>query len=200
MSGLARKTGSNGERTAAALRASALTLFAHRGYAAVSMREIAETQGMRPAALYNYWPTKQALLCDLMESHLRDLNGAWAAEAPGDDDPRAALEAFARFHLRRHIDRPHDVFIAYMELRSLEPENFARIEAARGAYESHLRAILDRGAATGAFHLRDTKIAAMAIIAMLTGVNTWYRPGGRLSPGEIEDIYLEMTARAVGAA
>jgi hypothetical protein len=34
---------------------------------------------------------------------------------------------------------------------------------------------------------------------MLTGVNTWYRQGGRLSLEEVEDIYWNMVRRAVGA-
>ncbi len=37
----------------------------------------------------------------------------------------------------------------------------------------------------------------MAILAMLTGVNTWYRSGGRLSREKIEDIYEEMVLKSV---
>jgi hypothetical protein len=34
---------------------------------------------------------------------------------------------------------------------------------------------------------------------MLTGVNTWYREGGRLSVERIERIYWNMVRRSVGA-
>jgi hypothetical protein len=37
----------------------------------------------------------------------------------------------------------------------------------------------------------------MAIIAMLTGVTTWYRQGGRLSVSRVEEIYVDMVARSV---
>jgi hypothetical protein len=40
--------------------------------------------------------------------------------------------------------------------------------------------------------LPDTRLAAMALIAMLTGVNTWFREGGRLSRDQVEDIYVDM--------
>jgi hypothetical protein len=33
---------------------------------------------------------------------------------------------------------------------------------------------------------------------MLTGVNTWYRPGGRLAVDEIEALYLDMARNLVG--
>jgi len=45
----------------------------------------------------------------------------------------------------------------------------------------------------------DTKLAAMALIAMLTGVNTWFREGGRLSLPRVEDIYVDMVLKAAGA-
>ena len=34
---------------------------------------------------------------------------------------------------------------------------------------------------------------------MLTGVNTWYREGGRLSRDKVGDIYWDMVRKAVSA-
>lgn len=199
---MARKAGITGEETAAAARDAALKLFARSGFAAVTMRALAAETGVQPGALYNYWATKQDLLVDLMTRHLDEVLAAADAALPGPDeieaDPAAALDRFVRHHIRFHIVRPDAVFIAYMELRSLEPDNFERIEAMRAAYEGRLRDILDAGARAGRFAVADVKVAAMALISMLTGVNTWYRSGGRLSPERIEDIYAEMAARSVG--
>jgi hypothetical protein len=86
-----------------------------------------------------------------------------------------------------------------MELRALAPENFAEIEGLRRQYENELEGILRRGAEAGVFVFEDAKITTLAVIAMLTGVNTWYRQGGRLSLEEVEDIYWNMVRRAVGA-
>ena len=55
------------------------------------------------------------------------------------------------------------------------------------------------GVAAGVFRLPDTKLASMALIAMLTGVNTWYRDGGRLGRDEVQAIYRDMVRGAVGA-
>jgi hypothetical protein len=38
----------------------------------------------------------------------------------------------------------------------------------------------------------------MAIIAMLTGVNTWFRETGRLRLDEVETMYWDMTRQLVG--
>jgi hypothetical protein len=87
-----------------------------------------------------------------------------------------------------------------MELRNLTPENFEVIEGLRRQYEDQLEDILKRGVASGAFDLTEPKIATMAVIAMLTGVNTWFREGGRLSLPEVEEIYWQMVGNAVMAS
>ena len=196
---MGRIVGVSGKDTAERARRAALSLFARHGYAAVSMRDIAGEVGVGAGALYNHFATKQDLLCELMEAHLKDLLAAWRAspEQAPDVDPRAALEAFCRFHMRFHRDKTDEVFVAYMELRSLDQPNFHRIERMRGAYETALEEIIARGAAAGAFHAPEPKITAMAVIAMLTGVTNWYRQGGRLSPQAVEDLYVDMALRTL---
>lgn len=194
MARMARTTGSTAQATEARLRAAALHLFARHGYAAVSMRQIAAEVGVQAGALYQYTPDKQSLLRDLMERHLTELLAAWAREAP-QGAAIARLEGFARFHIRYHRDRVDAVQVAYMELRNLSPENHARIAQLRGRYEGALRAIL----AEGRFDLPDPDLASRAIIALLTGVTSWYRESGKLSAAEIEDHYWLLVRRAVGA-
>ena len=195
---MARTTGSHSEITGPRVRAAAQALFARHGYGAVSMRQIAAEVGVQAGALYLYTPDKQTLLFDLMRDHMDTVLTHWRA-TPRGNGPMQALEAFTRFHLGFHLDRPEAVFLAYMELRSLEPDNFAAIEALRRIYETELEAILREGHASGEFKLADTRIAALALIAMLTGVSTWYREGGRLSRDRVERIYWNLARKAVRA-
>ncbi|MFW8594859.1 TetR/AcrR family transcriptional regulator [Cribrihabitans neustonicus] len=195
---MARTQGSHSDITGPRIREAALRLFAQHGYAAVSMRQIAREVGVQAGALYNYTPDKQSLLFSLMEGHMADLKAAWAG-APRAPDARAQLRDFVRFHIRFHLQRPDAVFIAYMELRNLTEENFALIERLRRDYENGLEAILKAGQEEGVFDIADTKIATLAVIAMLNGVNTWYRSEGRLSLDEVERVYWEMVRKAVSA-
>ncbi|MCA8868728.1 MAG: TetR family transcriptional regulator [Rhodobacteraceae bacterium] len=195
---MARKTGSRSEITGPRVQAAALHLFAAEGYAAVSMRRIAQEVGVQAGALYLYTSDKQSLLYDLMQSHMTELLEAWRQVA-AVGSPLERLRAFNRFHIFHHLDRPEAVFVAYMELRNLSPENFTRIEALRGRYEAELESILKAGQQAGQFDIPDTKLATMALIAMLTGVNTWFRQGGRLSRERVEAIYWDMVRKAVGA-
>lgn len=193
---MARKTGSHAEITGPRIRESALRLIARHGFAAVSMRQLAKEVGVQAGALYLYTKDKQSLLFDLMRDHMVELLEAWEACDKGTT-PLEQLEAFTRFHIGFNLDRPEAIFIAYMELRNLEPENFKVIEGLRRDYETQLENILQKGQDEEMFKVPDTKLATMAVIAMLTGVNTWYREGGRLSRERVERIYWNMVRRAV---
>ncbi len=193
---MARTTGSHSGITGPRVHGAALLLFARHGYAAVSMRRIAGEVGVQAGALYNYTPDKQSLLFGLMQNHMQDLLAA-CAEQDQTGDAMVLLEAFTRHHIRFNLERADAVFISYMELRNLTPENFAAIEDLRRRYEDKLEAILRRGITSGVFDVLDPKIATLAVIAMLTGVGTWYRPGGRLSLAEVETIYWDMVHKSV---
>lgn len=195
---MARTTGSHSDITGPRLQQAALRLFAQHGFAAVSMRQIAKDVGVQAGALYNYIPDKQTLLFDLMRGHMEGLLQAWATE-DHSGSALQRLERFTRFHIGYHLDRPDEVFISYMELRNLTPENFTKIEALRRRYEDQLEQILRDGMAEGCFEIPDAKVATMAVIAMVTGVTTWYRTAGRLSVDEVAQIYWTMVQKAVAA-
>lgn len=184
-----------GQETARRVLKAALRRFARTGYAAVSMREIATDVGVQPGALYNHFPTKQDILKDLMLTHMAELLTAWAiTDLPEAMDP---LDRFVRFHIRHHLERADEVFISYMELRNLEPENFIAVETERRRYEAILTSILEEGSEAGRYSVKDPRVATRAIIAMLTGIPTWYREGGRLSEADVEELYLTMVRKAV---
>jgi AcrR family transcriptional regulator len=81
------------------IRVVALQLFAERGYAGTSLREIAERLGVTKAAVYYHFPTKEDILASLLEDFLAQLDEliAWTEAQPrGTDTRRAALERYAR--------------------------------------------------------------------------------------------------------
>ena len=165
---MARTTGSIGRETADAIAEKATGLIATHGFAAVSMRMIAEAVGVKPGALYNHYDGKQALVVAVMTRHLTRLFQAWS-DVDVPEPPASALATFARFHVRYHLTRPDDVFLAYMEIRSLEPENRAHIVALRDRYEGVLRGILEAGRDAGLFRIADAAVHARMLLSMMTG-------------------------------
>ncbi|WP_298952099.1 TetR/AcrR family transcriptional regulator [uncultured Methylobacterium sp.] len=190
---MARTAGSSGPRTEEAIRSAGLALIATHGYAAMSLRQLAAEVGIQQGSLYNYFRNKQEFLFDLIRTHMQDLHAALdAALAPEGGDAVERLTRFVEFHVAYHVERPQQVFICYSELRSLEPDNLAAVVAMRRDYERKLSDILDAGRASGVFRLDDIRMATLAILAMLSGICTWYKPGGRLSKDAVREIFLGM--------
>lgn len=196
---MARTTGSDGEKTLAAIREAAIELVARYGYEAMSMRRLAARVGVQAAALYRYFPTKEDLLFSLMIEHMEGLLQSWEAARPSRADPVDQLAAFVRNHIGFHIARRHSTHVNNMELRALSRDRLSAILRLRTAYEKELRRILREGMDAERFAVEDVTLTAMAIIQMTTGVIVWFRPDERLSVGEVADTYHDMTMRLVGA-
>ena len=193
---MARTSGSYAKLTKPKISEIALNLFAERGYAAVSMRQIASKVGLQVGALYNYFPDKQTILSELLINHMENLLKTWNKQKlPKKSDK--LLEFFVDFHIEFHLNRPEEVFIAYMELRNLNPDNFQKIEKLRNKYEHILSQILTAGVKNNLFSCKETKVTSLAIIGMLKEVNTWYKKGGKISVPEVKRIYQEIVLKAV---
>lgn len=81
------------------IRRVALEMFAERGYAGTSLREIAERLGVSKAAVYYHFPTKEDILASLLEDFLTQLDAlvAWTAAQPRSAHTRrTALERYAK--------------------------------------------------------------------------------------------------------
>ncbi len=164
-----------------AIRKAGLRLIFEQGYEAMSLRQLAAEVGIQAGSLYNHISTKQELLFELIQDHINELLRQLDRALDGKQEPAERLRAFVAFHVTYHMTRKREVFIANSELRSLEPKNYEAIVALRGAYEQRLAAILANGVEQGAFEVGDVQVATFAIIALLTGLTAWYRPGGRLT-------------------
>lgn len=178
---MARTIGSYGPKTLEAIRKAGIRLIFAHGYEAMSLRQLAAEVGIQAGSLYNHISTKQELLFDLVQDHMNELLRQLDRALQGKQRPDDKLRAFVAFHVTYHMTKKREVFIANSELRSLEPRNYEAIVALRGAYEGRLSDILADGVAAGVFDVIDIKVATFAIIALLTGICSWYRPGGRLT-------------------
>jgi AcrR family transcriptional regulator len=185
-----RPKGANrGQITGQAVYDSAVDLMFERGYAGTSLRDVAQRVGLQMSSLYHYYPSKQALIVEIMHTTMRDLLAAVREAIDAETAPRRRLVAAIRAHIMFHATRRKENFIADSEIRALEPENRARIVELRDEYEGLFNTILDEGRSQGAFGVDDVRIATRALLSMTNGVATWYQPGGRLELDEIADQY-----------
>ena len=194
---MSRTAGSSGKKTLAAIREAGLDLVHEHGFEAMSLRQLAARVGLQPGSLYNHIETKQDLLFDLIHNHMVELLASIDEELEGIRDPLERLKAFIAFHLTYHIQRKREVFIGTSELRSLEPKNRRQIVALRKNYEERLYEILEQGVGKKLFRIEDIRVSTYAILAMLTGICTWYDAKGRVDRKTLIDIHTRLVLQGV---
>lgn len=182
---MARTKGSSGARTKEAIRKAGLRLIYRRGYEAMNLRQLADAVGIQQGSLYNHISSKQELLYLLMKEHMETILRGLGEKLQGLDDPLAQIKAFIAFHVDYHMSRRQEVYINNSELRSLELGNLRKIKLLRDTYDRRVIGVLDAGVKKGYFKIGDTKVAAFALIAMLTGICNWYKPSGRMKKSEL---------------
>ena len=177
--------------------AAAVRLFAEYGYHAATMREIARIAGIQAASIYYHYPSKQALLVEIMESHMRQLNANLERIVSKHNPVQQCLYQAISNHIQLHTTYKSEFFIIDTEIRALEGENRGKILALRDHYEDLIQGLLREGMEQGVLRQTDVKISSYAIIAMCTEVAQWFRPAGRLSVQQVIEIYFQMVTEGL---
>ena len=172
--------------------AAAVQLFAQYGYHAATMRDIARISGIQAASIYYHYPSKQALLVEIMDTHMRNLNANLQRIMQESLPVEQRLHEAIANHIRLHTTYKAEFFIIDTEIRALEEEQRGAILTLRDQYEMQIQGLLGEGMEQGIFRQVDIKVASYALIAMCTEVATWFRPDGRLNVQQVIDLYTQM--------
>jgi AcrR family transcriptional regulator len=78
--------------------ASAAELFAQRGFHGVSVADLGAAVGVSGPALYRHFPSKDAMLAEMLVSISEELLAVGRARVDAAANPRAALEALVAWH------------------------------------------------------------------------------------------------------
>lgn len=97
----------------------AADLFARKGVAATTIREIADRVGVVSGALYHHFPSKLAIVDELVVGYLEELQRRYRALDALTLDPRARLQAVVDTSLELAHERPHATAVYQDELPHL---------------------------------------------------------------------------------
>ena len=174
----------------------ALDLFATRGYAGASIRDIADGAGIRSASLYDLFPSKAHILAAVVTiGHEMLLAGLRAAIAEAGDDPVERVRALVRADVIGHARFPTLAIVTNTELDRL-PDDL-REEPMRLRNEAALLAldVAMAGAADGVFDLPHPGPTLAAIGSMCLRVPHWFTPSADYSAEQLADDYADLALR-----
>ena len=178
-----------------------LGLFAEHGYHGTSIRDIAAEAAVQPASLYAHFPSKEAILAELvLDGHEEHHTRLATALLESGADPRDRLAALVRAHVQAHTDYPMLAVVANNEMHALSPAAAAPADAVRRRSEALLMGVLAMGRQQGAFDLIHIEATAAAIGGMGIRVANWYpAPEAGLNPAQLAEVYASLALRMAGA-
>lgn len=176
--------------TRQALRCAALELVATRGYAHVTVEDIAEAADVSPRTFFNYFSSKEAALLE-DDGTLEELRAEILAR-PADEPPFAVVEEVvcARVATKgRHLDsawRDPEALLRRMQAVQADPHLLAALVAHMSAFERVVAdAVAERMGVEVTSEPYPALLAASAMAVARVALLYWARSGGVGAPDEL---------------
>ena len=189
---MARARALDYEEKRKAFHGPAAQLFADYGYDRTSMNMVADACYVSKALLYHYYDSKDALLFEILDMHLRELLVAVQLPPKPRETPRAHLQrmVMALLEAYRDADSAHKVQIN--ELSRLPPDQQATLKRLE---RTLVRLFADALAeANPALQGKPEllKPVTMSLFGMLNWHYMWFRPNGPMTRKDYAALATEI--------
>lgn len=167
------------------IRVQAQVLFRERGYAATSMRDIAESLGIEAASLYNHIHSKEQILQEICfrmaEQFFAGIEPVVKASIPPIEKLREAIEA----HLKV-IAAHNDASAVFLhEWRHLGEPFLSDFKLMRRRYEKIFRTLIEEGIASGDFRKVNVPLTVRTLLSAMNWTYESYDSKRKIDAKEV---------------
>ncbi|MGH3171927.1 MAG: TetR/AcrR family transcriptional regulator [Trebonia sp.] len=183
------------EQRRADVLAAAADLFASRGYAATTVREVAEAAGILGGSLYYHFDSKESMADEILSGFLSEMWADYDRVTGAGLGPAETFRELIASSFRR-IDQHRPAVMIYQKETAHLAENprFAYLAESRRKFREMWVSVLDAGVLAGVFRADlDTGLVYRFIRDTVWLAASWYRHDGPLSADEIARQYIAMT-------
>lgn len=170
----------------------AAAMFREKGFAATSMRDLAEMVGIEAASLYNHIRSKneilEAICFDVANIFFTNME---AVESSGKKSI-AKIEDLLRFHIRQMVENYEEVYVSDREWKHLEEPYLSNFQSQRRNYRKKFAAIIEQGIEKNEIRKIDAPTAVLIILHAVSGIESWHRSTAKISAAELEDNMLKI--------
>jgi AcrR family transcriptional regulator len=171
---------------------SAATLFAARGFRAVTIDDIASNLGYTKTIVYYYFKSKNEILWQVF-TRIYDTYFASISEIVAKKlEPQEAMSEIIMAHAMNVMKRREWTAIFYREESELEDKQKKLILGRKREYDAMIEAVYQSGIDKGVFRDMSAAVASRAILGMCNWLYTWYNEDGPLTATEIADECVAM--------
>jgi AcrR family transcriptional regulator len=114
--------------------ATAAGLFADRGFHGVSVAELGAACGISGPALYKHFPSKDAMLAEMLVSISEELLRVGRERSAGETDPHRALAALVAWHVDFALHNKPLIVVQDRDWASLPPDARERVRTLQRRY------------------------------------------------------------------
>ncbi len=171
-------------------------LFAERGYHGTSTREIARAVGIRQPSLFHHFPSKDAILQDLLSFDLDEAVPFAEAMAAARGEPSVRLYRYLRRDLVHLIGSPYNLSGLYTEEIMAQPA-FAPWARKRDRLHRAIERVVREGVERGEFVQMSPQLVREAITGILIRTLTLFSGGRVEAGGEVPDQIASFVLRAI---
>ena len=162
-------------------------MFRQKGFAATSMRDLAETVGIEAASLYNHIQSKSEILQEITNRITIDCNEHLYSLDNSGMTSIQKIESLIRFHVRMMLDRFEDYYVMINEWMHLTEPYLTNFSLQRRSYVQKMEAIIDEGIKNNEMKPVIPYVAVLTILSSVRGLEFWHRSRKRITPSEMED-------------
>ncbi|TWC77216.1 TetR family transcriptional regulator [Rhizobium sp. SJZ105] len=185
---MARTRAVDFEEKQRSILASAAAVFAEIGMEKASMSMIASHSNVSKALLYHYYPSKDALIFDIVRTHLAELEEAIKAADRTDVPAQERLRLLVKAVLANYEGRDNEHKVQLNGTSALSREQLSELQTIeRQIVKRFSSAILDINPDLN----RDRPLlmpVTMSLFGMMNWVYMWFRPNGPITRDEYADI------------
>ncbi len=178
---------------------SAAAVFAELGMDKTSMAQIAAHAQVSKALLYHYYPGKDALIFDVIRTHLDELDMAVAQADDPALPPRERLRVLVRQVLENYRDADNEHQVQLIAISALTAEQQAELRDIERRIVRRFAAVI---ALINPDLNRDRPLltpVTMSLFGMMNWVYMWFRDGGPVSREDYADLATSLLLDGVGA-
>lgn len=165
----------------------AAAMFREKGFAATSMRDLAESVGIEAASLYNHIRSKNEILEAICFDVANKFNSNMEAIDASSPKSISKVETLLRFHIRQMIDCYEEVYVSDREWKHLEEPYLSNFQTQRRNYRKKFAAIIEEGITKGEIRRIDAPTAVLIILHAVSGIESWHRSKAKINAQELED-------------
>ena len=172
--------------------------FAHGGYDATNMDQIARACGLAKGHIYHYFRSKEEIFTEIrIDAVNRLIERLTPIASAAAKDPEMALRKAIAAVIARIFDEEERHELGLPDPVSLSPQNRKRIRTLGRRYEQMFTNIVRTGMNKGIFVPADPKLTTFVILRAAFTVATWYRESGKWKPQWIVEQVTEQLVRSV---